>query len=161
MSEKSPLKKQALSPDIWTEEKAAAPSVAPAPEVLDERINLALRAASEKKALHLTTLDLREIATFTDYFVIASGTNLRQVQAISDGVERELKKQLQIHPARIEGYATAEWVLLDYGDFVVHVFEEQARQFYDLERLWRDARPVAVPLDLAGEPVTITLRSDA
>ena len=146
MSEKSPLKKQALSPDAWTEEKAAAPTAAPAPEVLDERINLALHAASEKKALHLTTLDLREIATFTDYFVIASGTNLRQVQAISDGVERELKKQLQIHPARIEGYATAEWVLLDYGNVVVHVFIDDARAFYDLDRLWSQAPRVPVPV---------------
>ncbi len=159
MSEKSVLKKQALSPDVWTEEQA--PAEAAAPEALDERILVALHAASEKKAIRLAVLDLRGIASFTDFFVVTSGANQRQVQAICDGIERELKKKLKVRPARIEGYTSAEWALLDYGDFVVHVFEEQARQFYDLERLWREAIRVPIPADIEGPPVVITFRSDA
>ena len=95
-------------------------------------------------------LDLREIATFTDYFVITSGTNERQVQAISDGVVDTLKKA-GTPAARVEGYKTAEWILLDYGDFVVHVFADKARKFYDLERLWRESKRVELPAELAGE----------
>src|SRR5437870_239323 len=105
---------------------------------LDERIRWALQAAAEKKALELTVLDLREIASFTDFFVIATGTNKRQVQAISDEVVEQLKRS-GTRAARVEGYQNAEWILVDYGDFVVHVFEDKARRFYDLERLWREA----------------------
>jgi len=105
----------------------------------DERIRRTINAAWEKKALNLTVLDLRDIASFTDYFVIASGTNRRQVQAISDEVVEQLKHS-GTRAARVEGYQTAEWILVDYGDFVVHVFDEKARRFYDLERLWREAR---------------------
>jgi ribosome-associated protein len=91
-----------------------------------------------------SVLDLREIASFTDYFVIVSGANERQVQAISDEVYDSLKKAG--HPAaRVEGYKTAEWILLDYGDFVVHVFEQKARKFYDLERLWRESKRIDLP----------------
>ncbi len=118
-------------------------------EQLDERVCAALRAASDKKALDIVVLDLREIASFTDYFIIASGTNVRQVQAIADEVSEQLKKQ-GTRAARIEGYKTAEWVLVDYGDFIVHVFENKARQFYDLERLWRDAKRVPLPADITG-----------
>ncbi|MGH9945030.1 MAG: ribosome silencing factor, partial [Pyrinomonadaceae bacterium] len=103
-----------------------------------------------KKALDLVALDLREIASFTDYFLIASGTNTRQVQAIADEVVDRLKKD-GTRAARVEGYGTAEWVLVDYGDFIFHVFEDKARRFYDLERLWRDAARLALPADLAGE----------
>jgi len=119
-------------------------------EPLDERLRAALHAASERKARDLVVLDLREVASFTDYFVITSGTNVRQVQAIADAVEEELRKRLHVKPARVEGYKSAEWVLLDYGDFILHVFEEKARRFYDLERLWRDAARVPVPAELAG-----------
>ncbi|HEX8097840.1 MAG TPA: ribosome silencing factor, partial [Pyrinomonadaceae bacterium] len=88
---------------------------------LDERICAALRAAGDKKALEPVVLDLRELSSFTDYFLITSGTNVRQVQAISDEVVERLKKSGT--PAlRVEGYNTAEWVLVDYGDFIVHVF---------------------------------------
>ncbi len=104
----------------------------------DERIQQTLNAAWEKKALDLTVLDLREIASFTDFFVIATGTNKRQVQAISDEVVEQLKRN-GTRAARVEGYRNAEWILVDYGDFVVHVFEDKARRFYDLERLWREA----------------------
>ena len=117
---------------------------------LDERMMLALHAASDKKALALVMLDLREVANFTDYFLIASGANMRQVQAIADGIVEHLKKN-GTRPARVEGYNAAEWILLDYGDFVCHVFEDKARKFYDLERLWRDAARVALPRELTGE----------
>src|SRR5258706_8271665 len=109
----------------------------------DGRIRRTINAAWEKKALDLTVLDLRDIASFTDYFVIATGTNRRQVQAISDEVVEQLKHR-GTRAARVEGYQTAEWILVDYGDFVVHVFDEKARRFYDLERLWREASRVDV-----------------
>lgn len=115
---------------------------------LDETIKLALHCAADKKALNMAALDLREIASFTEFFVIASGTNQRQVQAIADEIEEQLKKQLSTRPVRIEGYNTAEWVLMDYGDFVFHIFEHKAREFYDLERLWRDAKKVDLPEEL-------------
>jgi ribosome-associated protein len=121
----------------------------PSPAELDERVRLALHAAGEKKAHDLVVLDLREVASFTDYFVIASGTNVRQVQAVADEVQEQLRKQLRVKPARVEGYNSAEWVLLDYGDFIFHVFEEKSRRFYDLERLWRDAARVPLPPDVA------------
>src|SRR6185503_3273694 len=109
---------------------------------LDPEVQLAIHSAAEKKAFNMVALDLRDIASFTEFFVIASGANQRQVQAISDEINEQLKKQLQTRPVRIEGYNSAEWVLLDYGDFVFHVFNGEAREFYDLARLWRDARKV-------------------
>jgi ribosome-associated protein len=112
---------------------------------LDEEIKLALNCANEKKAFDLLVLDLREIASFTEFFIIASGANQRQVQAIVDEIEENLKKQLGSRPMRTEGYTAAEWILMDYGDFIVHIFEKNARDFYDLERLWRDARRVEIP----------------
>ncbi len=115
----------------------------PAIEAMDERVWSALRAASDKKALDVVALDLRPLASFTDYFLITSGTNTRQVQAIADEVVERLKKE-GTRAARVEGYKTAEWVLLDYGDFIFHIFEARARSFFDLERLWRDATRVPV-----------------
>jgi ribosome-associated protein len=109
----------------------------------NERIQRVLEAAFEKKALDVTILDLRELASFTDYFVIASGTNKRQVQAISDEVVEQLKRN-GTRAERVEGYRTAEWILVDYGDFLVHVFDQKARRFYDLERLWREAKRIDV-----------------
>lgn len=115
---------------------------------LDDNVQLAIRCADEKKALDLVGLDLGEIASFAEFFVIASGTNQRQVQAIADEINEQLRKQLQSRPIRIEGYNAAEWVLMDYGDFIVHIFDKEARDFYDLERLWRDARRVEMPEDV-------------
>lgn len=128
-------------------------------EELDARIYTALHSASDKKALDLLVLDLREAANFTDYFIITSGTNTRQVQAIADEVVEQLKKQ-GTRAARVEGYKTAEWVLVDYGDFIVHVFEDKARKFYDLERLWRDAKRVALPAELTDSGSS-SLRSES
>jgi ribosome-associated protein len=119
-------------------------------DTLDERVRLALHAAGEKKAHDLVVLDLRAVASFTDFFIIASGTNVRQVQAIADEVVEQLRRQLNVKPARMEGYGSAEWILLDYGDFIFHVFEEKSRRFYDLERLWRDAARVTLPPEVSG-----------
>ena len=106
---------------------------------LDPEVKLAIECAAEKKAFDMVALDLRDIASFTEFFIIASGSNQRQVQAVADEINEQLKKQLAARPVRIEGYSSAEWVLLDYGDFVVHIFNKESREFYDLERLWRDA----------------------
>jgi len=115
---------------------------------LDPEVQLAIRCASDKKAVNIKVLDLREIASFTEFFIIASGTNQRQVQAISDEINEQLKKQLSSRAIRIEGYGTGEWILLDYGDFIVHIFDKEAREFYDLERLWLDARKVELPAEV-------------
>src|SRR5688500_5434088 len=116
---------------------------------LDPELQLAIRCADDKKAVDMIALDLREVASFTEFFVIASGANQRQVQAIADEINEQLKKQLRRRPVRIEGYSSAEWVLLDYGDFIIHLFDKDARDFYDLERLWRDAKRVDMPVSLS------------
>lgn len=115
----------------------------------DEQVMIAARAAGEKKATDLVVLDLREVASFTDYFLICTGASTRQVQAISDSVEEQLRNAGK-RPLHIEGYSSAEWILLDYGDFIVHVFSSSSRRFYDLERLWRDAGRVELPEQIAG-----------
>ena len=84
---------------------------------------------------------MREATTFTDTFLICTGGNSRQVQAIADEIQAQLKKAGE-HPTNLEGYNNAEWVLVDYGDLVIHIFSPKARVYYDLERLWRDAKPV-------------------
>jgi ribosome-associated protein len=93
-------------------------------------------------------LDLKDITSFTDYFIICTGMNARQNQAISDEIYQRLKDRGEL-PVSLEGYDNAEWILQDYGDFIVHIFLPPTRNFYDLERLWRHARKVAVP----AEPV--------
>ncbi len=105
----------------------------------------AARAAESKKALNVHALDLREVATFADYFLVCHGTNPRQIQAIGDAIGEELVK-IGERPASIEGYENAEWILMDYGDLVVHIFSEKAREYYALERLWRHAKDVAIPV---------------
>lgn len=100
----------------------------------------AILACDDKKAEDLTILELdKNSGAFTDYFLICSGQNPRQIQAISDEVELRLKRE-GVYPHNIEGYKQAEWVLLDYVDFVVHIFSQTARRYYDLERLWRAAK---------------------
>jgi ribosome-associated protein len=107
---------------------------------LKKQVAAAIQACLEKKAEELSILEMEKgSGAFTDYFVLCSGTNPRQVQAIADEVEMRLKAA-GIRPNNIEGYSQAEWVLLDYVDFVVHVFSEKARKFYDLERLWKSAK---------------------
>jgi ribosome-associated protein len=107
---------------------------------LKKQIAAAIQACLEKKAEELSILEMEKgSGAFTDYFVLCSGTNPRQVQAIADEVELRLKAA-GIRPNNVEGYKQAEWVLIDYVDFVVHVFSEKARKFYDLERLWKSAK---------------------
>jgi ribosome-associated protein len=103
-----------------------------------------VRAAESKKATDIRVLDLTGITSFADYFVICSGSNQRQVQAISDEVGMRLKQQGEL-PTSVEGYDQAEWILADYGDLLVHIFSPRARNYYDLERLWRNAKPVEIP----------------
>lgn len=105
---------------------------------------VAARAAGSKKALDLRILDLRGITSFADYFVVCSGANQRQIQAIADEVLARMKDQGRA-ALGIEGYDKAEWVLIDYGDLLVHIFSDAARKFYDLERLWRTAKQIEVP----------------
>jgi len=104
----------------------------------------AVRAAEEKQARNVRVLDLREVTSFADYFVILTGANTRQIQSIADGIHQRLKKLGEM-PTSMEGYDNAEWVLIDYGDYLVHIFSEKARLYYDLERLWRDAKTVELP----------------
>ncbi len=105
---------------------------------LPKAISVAIEAAQDRKASGVVVLDLKKAAAFTDYFVICSASNPRQVQAIADAVEEALKSQKQ-RPSLVEGYARAEWILLDYFDFVIHVFSKHARDFYGLDRLWGSA----------------------
>jgi ribosome-associated protein len=107
---------------------------------LKRQVTEAISACQEKKAEEITILELeKDSGAFTDYFLLCSGTNPRQIQAIADEVEERLKRA-GLRPTHVEGYKQAEWVLIDYVDFVVHVFSEKARRYYDLERLWKSAR---------------------
>ena len=128
--------------------KIEIPKISTPFDEIDPEVQLAVRCAADKKGMDIRVLDLRQIASFTEFFVIASGSNQRQVQAIADEITERLKKDLNSRPNRVEGYGTGEWVLIDFGDFIVHVFDKEAREFYDLERLWRDAQKVDLPADL-------------
>jgi ribosome-associated protein len=110
---------------------------------LPAQIDRAVHAAEDKKVIDLVVLDLRKAAGFTDYFVVGSGANARQVRAIADAVMETLAED-GAKPAHMEGYDRAEWILLDYFDFVVHVFAPETRMFYSLERLWGNAERVDV-----------------
>ena len=114
---------------------------------LPDQIDAAIRAADDKKAVDLVVLDLRKAAGFTDYFVICSGTNSRQIRAIADAVIDVLAAQ-GVKPAHVEGYDRSEWILLDYFDFIVHIFASETRLFYGLERLWGNAERIEVPEQL-------------
>ena len=118
---------------------------------LTSQLFTAIAACRDKKAEELTILEMdKNSGAFTDYFVICSGSNSRQIQAISDEVELRLKRA-GTYPNNIEGYKQAEWVLLDYVDFVVHVFSATARSYYDLERLWRTAKKLE-PVEVIAKP---------
>lgn len=110
---------------------------------LPKSVAAAIEAARDKKASGVVVLDLKKAGAFTDYFVICSAANPRQVQAIADAIEEALKAQKQ-RPSLVEGYARAEWILLDYFDFIVHIFTPATRDFYALERLWGDAKRVEI-----------------
>jgi ribosome-associated protein len=113
---------------------------------LTGEIAKAVRAALDKKAQDIIVLDLRHTPAFTDFFLVCSGQNQRQVHAIADAIEESLKAA-RIRPSHIEGYDRAEWVLMDYFTFIVHIFTPQTRAFYSLERLWGDAHKIEVSDD--------------
>ncbi len=133
-----------------TAAKAATPAKAPAAARkkkasggMPEEVSRAIEAALDKKAQDLIVLDLRNTPAFTDFFVVCTGLNQRQVKAIADAVEASLKAA-GIRPAHTEGYAHADWVLMDFFTFIVHVFTPQTRAFYALERLWGDAERIEI-----------------
>ena len=107
-----------------------------------EMAKLACAALEDKKALDIRILNISEVSVLADYFLIASGANKNQVQAMADNVQEELHKA-GFTPRQVEGYNTANWILMDYGDIIVHVFDEENRLFYDLERIWRDGSVIS------------------
>jgi ribosome-associated protein len=113
---------------------------------LPAQLEAAIAAAEDKQAVKIVVLDLRKTAGFTDFFLIASGTNSRQVRAIADSVMDALAVK-GTKPSFVEGYDKSDWILLDYFDFIVHVFGPETRVFYDLERLWGNAERIEVPAD--------------
>ncbi len=119
--------------------------------MMTPHLRQAVRAALDRKALNLDVLELKEICSFTDYFLICSGTSTRHTQAICDAIVEELKRS-GVAPAHVEGYPRAEWILVDYLSFVVHIFSAQARHFYELERLWKNAKRIAVEEANAWRP---------
>jgi ribosome-associated protein len=129
--------------------KSISKRVAVAKPALPDQVMTAVTAAVDKKAEDVVVLDLRKAAAFTDYFLICTGQSARQIKAIADAVEEALVRS-HVKPAHVEGYGHAEWVLLDYFDFVVHVFGAETRTFYALERLWGSATPVDLTTVLAS-----------
>ena len=126
-----------------TTDKSPAPKKvrrrSPGSKRLSGDVAKAVKAALDKKALDVVVLDLRNTPAFTDFFVLCSGLNPRQVKAIADAVEEALRAA-KVRPAHIEGYDRAEWVLMDYVNIVVHVFQKHIREFYNIEGLWGDAK---------------------
>jgi ribosome-associated protein len=117
-----------------------------------QQVARAVKAIEGKKGEDVVILEMdRSSGAFTDYFIVCSGSNPRQIQAIADDVQKQLSEDGQ-RPNSVEGYNQAEWVLLDYVDFVLHIFSERARKFYDLERLWKSAKRLSAA-DLAKKPV--------
>lgn len=114
-------------------------------ESLPQSVRLAVEAAQSKKAGGITVLDLQGLGAFTDYFVICTGYSTPQLKAICDEVEEVLYRELKRTPEHREGHRSAEWALLDFGGLIVHVFGEQARRYYHLERLWRAAPSLVLP----------------
>ena len=110
---------------------------------LDPALRFAVEANRDKKALDIVVLDLQGLASFTDYFLIVTGGSHRQIATIADEIEKKLKETKR-RPSHIEGYPRGEWILMDYVDFVVHIFTPQSRSYYNLERLWGDAKRLAV-----------------
>jgi ribosome-associated protein len=115
----------------------------------DSQLTEALEAALDKKAQDVVVIDLDDICSFTDHFIICTGTSSRHNQTIAEGIDERLRKE-GVRPLHIEGHKEGEWILLDYIDFVVHIFTAKAREFYDLERLWRAGKRRTVPV-LTGQ----------
>lgn len=115
-----------------------------------ERVVLCVNAALEKKAKNLMILKVKEISAFTDYFIICSGASDRQVQALAAAIREKMKKSGGILPLGVEGESHGQWILMDYGDVVIHIFYEPIREFYDIERLWSEAPQMAVGDDVVA-----------
>ncbi len=112
---------------------------------MDRRLREAVAAAQGRKAAELKVLDVAGACSFADFFLICSATSNRHAQAISDAIAQELEQSSGLRPSHLEGYGQGEWILMDYFNFVVHIFSERAREYYDLERLWKTSRQVPVP----------------
>lgn len=112
-----------------------------------ELTKIAVKALEDKKGEDIKVIDIREVSVLADYFIIADGSNASQVQAMADNVQEELLK-VGCESRQVEGYHTANWILMDYGDIIVHVFSREDRLFYDLERIWRDGKIVENPEEL-------------
>jgi len=110
---------------------------------MKEVLKIAVKALDDKKAIDVVVMDISAVASFADYFLLCSGDSSRQIHAIADEVAAKLAAQ-GYRSAHVEGYTNAEWILLDYGDLVIHIFSKKARAYYDLERLWRDAKTLDV-----------------
>jgi ribosome-associated protein len=110
---------------------------------MDASLEVFIRAVLGRKALNVVALDVRDLTSIADAFIICSGRSNRQVSAIADHIERELRKE-KIKPLSVEGTGEGQWVLMDYGNVIIHVFFESVREFYDLEGLWSDARRITV-----------------
>ena len=109
-----------------------------------ELAKIAYAALEEKKANDIKIIDISGVSVLADYFIIASGSNRNQVQAMVDSVQEDLYKKAGLEAKQVEGYQTGSWILLDYADIIVHVFDEENRLFYNLERLWRDGKDIAI-----------------
>lgn len=108
-----------------------------------ENVKAIVKAMEDKKAGRIFVIDISEISTIGDYFVICDGNNSNQIQAIADNIDEEMNK-CGISPRQIEGYNNANWILIDYSDIIVHIFDVESRDFYDLERIWRDGKKVEI-----------------
>ncbi len=108
-----------------------------------EMAKIAIEGLEDKKAQDINVIDITNISVMADYFIIASGSNRNQVQALADNVEEKLH-EMNIHPRQIEGYQTANWILMDFNDIIVHVFNEEDRLFYNLEKIWLDGKKIDI-----------------
>jgi ribosome-associated protein len=124
-------------------ERTTKPRASGGKRRLTSEVKRAVRAALDKKATDVVVLDLRHTPAFTDFFVLCSGQNQRQVKAIADHVEETLR-EAKLRPAHVEGYDRSEWILMDFFTFIVHVFAPNTREFYALERLWGDAERIEI-----------------
>lgn len=111
---------------------------------MDKILNTIYNAIDDKKGVNTRILDISAITTISDYFIVTSGNNYNQVRAIADNVEEELLKKHGMRPERVEGYNNGEWILLDYIDYVIHVFDREQRLFYNIERIWSDGKEIEV-----------------
>lgn len=138
-------KTQKATSAVAVHRKVGTPAPRPKPPKLPKQITGVVNAARDKKAEHIVVLDLRKAGGFTDFFIICTGNNPRQITAIADAVRETLKNDFGERPALTEGIDKSEWVLLDYFNFVVHIFSRECRAFYGLERLWGNAERTEFP----------------